>query len=265
MTNPGAVDLPLNGAVAKVPAVVETRGLSKRFGAVVASDAADLVLRAGEIHALIGPNGAGKSTIIKLITGEIQADAGTVLFDGLDVTAWPAARRVHAGLARTFQISSLALDLSALENVMLAVVGRSGTAFRFFRPALSERDLVGTAMLALEQAGIAERASVAAGTLSHGERRLLEIAIALALTPKAFLLDEPMAGLGATGSAELTRFLDTLRQTAPILLIEHDMDAVFSLADRVSVLVAGKVIASGTVDHIRGDPRVRDAYLGGDG
>lgn len=181
---------------------------------------------------------------------------------GADVAAKSVAARARAGLGRTFQISSLALEFSALRNVMLAVQSRQGSSFRFFTRAVGESGLIGPALDCLETVGLASRAQIPAGVLSHGERRLLEIAVAMALEPKLFLLDEPMAGLGSEGSRTLTAFLARLRETAPILLVEHDMDAVFALADRISVLVYGRVIASGPVEAIRRDPAVRKAYLG---
>ncbi len=245
--------------------VLAIEGLSKRFGAVIACDDVNLDLREGEIHALIGPNGAGKSTLIKQIAGEIASDAGTVHFAGVDISALDAVARARAGLARTFQVSSLAPEFSALQNVMLAVQSGAGGTFRFLGRALSDPALTEPAMAALSRAGLAERARMTASDLSHGERRQLEIAIALAMRPKAFLLDEPMAGMGPEGSKTLTGFLDGLREEAPILLVEHDMDAVFALADRVSVLVYGKVIATGGIDEIRADPQVREAYLGEEG
>lgn len=236
--------------------------LVKNFGALRATDGVTLDLRPGEIHALIGPNGAGKSTLIHQICGTVRPDSGTIRFDGEDITALGVAKRARKGLGRTFQISSIAPEFSSLRNVMLAVQARQGSSFRFFRPVATDRSLVEPAMAALERVGLASRARLPASELSHGERRQLEIAIALALGSRAFLLDEPMAGMGPEGSKTLTGFLDTLRQEAPILLVEHDMDAVFALADRISVLVYGKVIATGTVDEIRRDPAVRAAYLG---
>jgi len=250
------------GDTAAPPPVLAVSALTKRFGALVASDNVTLDLWPGEIHALIGPNGAGKSTLIKQIAGELTPDAGAVHLAGEDVTGWPAPARVHAGLARTFQVSALALEMTARQNVMLALGGIGGRAFHLFRVAARDGDLAEQAGGYLDAVGLSGRSEVAAGALSHGERRLLELAIALALQPKAFLLDEPMAGLGTTGSRELTAFLADLRHTAPILLVEHDMDAVFALADRISVLVYGRVIATGTPDAIRANPDVQDAYLG---
>lgn len=237
-------------------------GLSKSFGALRATDDVSLDLRPGEIHALIGPNGAGKSTLVNQIAGITRSDAGAIRFLGRRIDGLGVAERARLGLGRTFQISSLALDFSALRNVMLAVQSVAGSSFRFFRPIMSDRALVDPAMVALERVGLGDRARVPAAELSHGERRQLEIAIALALGSKAFLLDEPMAGMGPDGSRTLTTFLSELRREAPILLIEHDMDAVFALADRISVLVYGRIIATGTVAEIRSDAEVRRAYLG---
>ena len=236
--------------------------LAKSFGALKATDDVSLDLRPGEIHALIGPNGAGKSTLIHQICGTLTPDAGRIVFDGADITALRAPQRARLGLGRTFQVSSIAPEFSALRNVMLAVQARQGSSFRFFRPVMSDPALTEPAMAELERVGLAARAHIPAAELSHGERRQLEIAIALALGSRAFLLDEPMAGMGPEGSKALTRFLDGLRAHAPILLVEHDMDAVFALADRISVLVYGRVVASGTVDEIRANPEVRRAYLG---
>ncbi|MEQ1942404.1 ABC transporter ATP-binding protein [Mesorhizobium sp. VNQ89] len=243
-------------------AILDIRNLSKSFGGLKATDNVDLDLRAGEIHALIGPNGAGKSTLIHQVCGGIRPDAGSIRFLGKEVLGLGVAARARLGLGRTFQISSLALDFSALRNVMLAVQSRQGSSFRFFGNVIADTGLTDPARHALDRVGLAARASVPAAELSHGERRQLEIAIAVALGSRALLLDEPMAGMGPEGSRSLTRLLDTLRAEVPILLVEHDMDAVFALADRISVLVYGRVIATGTVDEIRNHPDVRRAYLG---
>lgn len=242
--------------------VLALSGLAKSFGALKVTDGVSLDLRPGEVHALIGPNGAGKSTLIHQIAGSVRPDAGDIRFLGHDVGHLSVAKRARLGLARSFQVSSLLLDFSALRNVMLALQARQGSSFRFWRPVMRDKALTDRAMAMLERVGLAGRADIAAGALSHGERRRLEIAVALGLEPKAFLLDEPMAGMGPEGSKELTRFLDGLRHEAPILLIEHDMDAVFALADRISVLFYGRIIASGSPAEIRADPQVRKAYLG---
>jgi branched-chain amino acid transport system ATP-binding protein len=242
--------------------ILKIIGLEKSFGALKATNGVTLDLHPGEIHALIGPNGAGKSTLIKQIAGEIRQDAGAIAFEGRPIDDLDAAARARIGLARTFQVSSIAPEMSALRNVMLAVEARAGRVFRFFRPVTADTGLIEAAQGHLYDAGLGERAGVRAADLSHGERRQLEFAIALAMRPKVFLMDEPMAGLSPDGSKRMTGFLDKLRATAPILLIEHDMDAVFALADRISVLVYGQVIATGTVAEIRANPEVRTAYLG---
>jgi branched-chain amino acid transport system ATP-binding protein len=242
--------------------VLALSGLAKSFGALKVTDGVSFELRPGEVHALIGPNGAGKSTLIHQIAGSIRPDAGEIHFLGYDIGHLSVAKRARLGLARSFQVSSLLLDFSTLRNVMLALQARQGSSFRFWRSVMRDRALTDRAMAMLERVGLAGRADIAAGALSHGERRRLEIAVALGLEPKAFLLDEPMAGMGPEGSKELTRFLDGLRHEAPILLIEHDMDAVFALADRISVLFYGRIIASGSPAEIRADAEVRKAYLG---
>lgn len=245
-----------------VEPVLEISNLVKSFGALRATDGVTIDLRPGEIHALIGPNGAGKSTLIHQICGTLRQDSGSIRFAGQDISGLGVAERARLGLGRTFQVSSLAPEFSALRNVMLAVQARQCSSFRFFKPVMADKTLMDAAMAMLERVELTARARIPSAELSHGERRQLEIAMALALGSKAFLLDEPMAGMGPEGSKSLTRFLDTLRQEAPILLVEHDMDAVFALADRISVLVYGRVIATGTVEEIRRDPTVRTAYLG---
>ncbi len=242
--------------------VLELEGVTRRFGAVTAAADVNLTLFPGEIHALIGPNGAGKTTLMALIAGKLAPDAGRITFRGRDVTALSVAARARLGLGRSFQVSSLIPEYSARRNVMLALQARAGHPYRFLFPVIRDRRLTEPARQILARVGLAGRASVPSAELSHGERRLLEIAVALALQPAAFLLDEPMAGMGLEGTRTLTAFLDRLRREAPILLVEHDMDAVFALADRVSVLAGGRIIASGSVAEIRADPEVRRAYLG---
>ena len=242
--------------------ILQTRGLTKSFGALKASDDVSLDLRAGEIHALIGSNGAGKTTLIAQICGGLRPDAGSVHLMGRDVTALSTRARARAGLGRTFQISALAMEDTVLQNAILGAVGASGSPWRFFRSALGDAALRDRAEAALERVGLMDHAGTRTAELSHGQRRQLEVAVALTLRPRAFVMDEPMAGLGAEGSKALTGFLDGLRAEAPILLVEHDMDAVFALADRISVLVYGQVIATGSVEDIRADARVREAYLG---
>jgi branched-chain amino acid transport system ATP-binding protein len=242
--------------------ILETRGLRKRFGALVATDDVSITLRPGEIHAIIGPNGAGKSTLIAQICGALLPDAGQVWLTGRDVTGLPTPARARAGLARTFQISQLAMEDTVLQNTALGAMAATGKTWQMLRPALSYPEIRDRAKAVLERVGLAEHARTRCAELSHGQRRQLEVAVALALRPRAFVMDEPMAGLGAEGSARLTDLLDGLRGEAPILLVEHDMDAVFALADRISVLVYGRVIASGTVAEIRANRTVREAYLG---
>ncbi|PHP27973.1 ABC transporter ATP-binding protein [Limimaricola cinnabarinus] len=242
--------------------ILDIRGLSKSFGALKATDDVTLDLRPGEIHALIGPNGAGKSTLIKQISGEIAPDAGEVRLRGRSLSGIDAAGRARMGMARSFQVSSVAPEFSVLQNVVLAAQGASGATFRFFRPVMRDAGLLETARDCIAQAGLSGRETVPAAELAHGERRKLEIAMALALRPALFLLDEPMAGMGTEGATALGDLLDALRHRAPILLVEHDMDAVFRLSDRVSVLVYGRVIATGTPDEIRTDREVQRVYLG---
>ncbi len=243
-------------------AVLSVRGLSRSFGALKACDDVTFDLRPGEIHALIGPNGAGKSTLIKMIAGNLPADHGQVFFEGNDITPLDTVHRARAGLARTFQISALAMEHTVLQNVVLGALGHRGKALRFLRPVMKDGALLSEAKSALRRVGLEDDSARRVADLSHGQRRQLEVAVALTLQPRAFLMDEPMAGLGADGSARMTGFLSALRSEAPILLVEHDMDAVFALADRISVLVYGRIIATGTVAEIRADPQVREAYLG---
>lgn len=243
-------------------ALLELRGLSKSFGGLRVTDDVSLTLHPGEIHALIGPNGAGKTTLIHQITGTLAPDAGTIRFLGADITGLPMARRARLGLARSFQITSVIPGFTARDNAALAVQAREGSSFRFFRPARREAALNDAAMAALAEVGIEARADSPAALLSHGEKRQLELAIALAMKPRALLLDEPLAGTGPEEAERLIRILSGLGARYGILLIEHDMQAVFALADRISVLTQGQVIASGTPDAIRADPRVREAYLG---
>ena len=242
--------------------LLAVEALTKRFGGVVASDAISLALPAGELHAIIGPNGAGKTTLIGELTGEIAPDAGRIRFGGRDITALPVYRRSQIGLARSFQITSLFLDFTALDNAALAVQAHAGHSFRFWRDARKDSALREPARATLSEAGLGARADVLAADLSHGERRQLEIAMALATRPRMLLLDEPMAGMGPEESARLIEILRKLKGGVTILLIEHDMDAVFALADRISVLVYGRIIASGDPAAIRADPVVRQAYLG---
>lgn len=237
-------------------------GLSKRFGGIVASDAITLQLAAGELHAIIGPNGAGKTTLIGQLSGELAPNAGTIRFAGRDITALPVHRRSRLGLARSFQITSLFLDFTVLDNVALAVQAHAGHSFRFWRDARREQALREPARRALARLGLAARADVRVSALSHGEQRQLEIAMALATKPRLLLLDEPMAGMGPDESARMVATLRELKREVAILLVEHDMAAVFALADRITVLVYGRVIASGAPAAIRADQEVKRAYLG---
>jgi branched-chain amino acid transport system ATP-binding protein len=243
-------------------ALLRIVGLTKRFGGVVASDDILLDVLAGELHAIIGPNGAGKTTLIGQLAGEIAPNSGRIHFDGRDVTALPVHSRNRLGLARSFQITSLFRDFTALDNVALAVQAHAGHSFRFWRNARSERELREPARAALVRVGLAGRADTVVASMSHGEQRQLELAMALAAKPRLLLLDEPMAGLGAEESARMVETLRALKRELTILLIEHDMEAVFALADRITVLVYGRVIASGAPADIRANPEVRQAYLG---
>jgi branched-chain amino acid transport system ATP-binding protein len=242
--------------------ILEIRGLAKRFGALRASDGIDLEIREGETHAVIGPNGAGKTTLIAQLAGGIRPDAGTVRFAGEDITALPAAARARRGLARSFQITSIYAGFSALRNVMLAVQARAGHSFRFWKAVSGDEALRAPALALLDEVGLGSRAEIQAASLAHGEQRALEIAMALATKPRLLLLDEPVAGMGAEETQRMIAFLSTLKGGKTMLLVEHDMDAVFSLADRVSVLVYGRIIATGTPPEIRANPEVRRAYLG---
>jgi branched-chain amino acid transport system ATP-binding protein len=242
--------------------LLRIEGLSKRFGGVVACDAVTLDVPAGELHAVIGPNGAGKTTLIGQLTGEVAPNAGRIRFDGRDITALPVWRRSMLGLARSFQITSLFLDFTVLDNVALAVQARTGHSFHFWRDARGEPELREPARAALARVGLSGRADAVVASLSHGEHRQLEIAMALATGPRMLLLDEPMAGMGPEESARMVALLRELKQELTILLIEHDMEAVFALADRITVLVYGRVIATGAPEAIRANPEVRQAYLG---
>ncbi|MGR3468498.1 MAG: ABC transporter ATP-binding protein [Shimia sp.] len=243
-------------------AVLRAQGLTKRFGALVASEDVSLDLQRGEVHAVIGPNGAGKSTLIAQLCGTLAPDAGSVHLLNQDVTAWDAPARAQAGLGRTFQVSALAGEDTVLQNVLLGALGATGWPWRFWGKASYDKNLRAIAEAALARVGLTEAAGQRVSDISHGQRRQLEVAVALTLAPKALVMDEPMAGMGPEGTARLTRLLADLKREVPILLVEHDMDAVFALADRVTVLVYGRVIATGTVAEVRSNPAVQDAYLG---
>lgn len=242
--------------------LLQTEGLTRRFGGLVAANAISLAVALNEVHAVIGPNGAGKTTLIGLLCGEIFPQDGRILFDGADITKLPEHRRSQLGLARSFQITSLFGGFTALDNVALAVQAHRGHSFRFWRNAHHEDVLRRPALAVLERVGLAHRAGVRVDRLSHGEHRQLEIAVALATEPRLMLLDEPMAGMGPDESAQMVRMLQKLKGSMTILLIEHDMEAVFALADRLTVLVEGRIIATGEPEAIRADAAVRQAYLG---
>jgi branched-chain amino acid transport system ATP-binding protein len=243
-------------------ALLRIETLVKRFGGLVATDRVTLDVHAGEVHALIGPNGAGKTTLVAQIAGSLRPDAGRVLFGGRHVTRWPQHARVAAGLARSYQITSIFKALDVRDNLALAVQARSGSSLSFWRPLRRETALFAAAEAVAAEVGLAGRLDAGAAQLSHGEQRALEVGLALATRPRLLLLDEPMAGAGPQESRRIVELITRLRRSAAVLLVEHDMDAVFRLADRISVLVAGSVIATGTPDHIRGDAAVRRAYLG---
>ncbi len=241
--------------------MLETQALQKSFGGVTATDQVTLQVEEGECHAVIGPNGAGKTTLIAQLSGMLAPDEGAILFNGKEITRLTAQRRSHLGLARSFQITSVFMGLSVLDNVALAVQAHAGHSFRFWRPARQDAALRGPAMEMLEKVGLQDRANGLASEMSHGERRQLEIAMALATKPQLMLLDEPMAGMGPEESGRMVQTLKGL-EGMTMLLVEHDMDAVFALADRISVMVYGRVIATGSPAEIRGNEEVRQAYLG---
>jgi branched-chain amino acid transport system ATP-binding protein len=248
--------------IAMADPLLATSGLSKRFGGLLALGEVTLSVGPGEIHAIIGPNGAGKTTLVSALAGELRPDAGMIEFAGHGISRLGPARRAALGIARSFQISSVFREFTALDNVALAVQARAGHSFRFWRPACRDRLLRAPAYAALAEVGLSDRAGTPAAALSHGERRALELAMVLASRPRLLLLDEPMAGMGAAESAEMTALLARLKGKFAIVLVEHDMDAVFALADRITVLVYGRVIASGLPLAIRADKEVRRAYLG---
>lgn len=241
--------------------LLHMRGLRKSFGGVCATDNVSLDILAGETHAIIGPNGAGKTTLVSQLSGQIRPEAGTIVFDGRDITHLPAHRRAHVGIARSFQITSVFMDLAVIDNVALAVQAHQGHSFRFWTPAATDARLTEPALDSLAAVGLSAQAGRTARDLSHGERRQLELAMALAGAPKLLLLDEPMAGMGADETARMIELLKALSGKT-VLLVEHDMDAVFALADRISVLVYGRIIATGAPDEIRANEDVRRAYLG---
>jgi branched-chain amino acid transport system ATP-binding protein len=244
--------------------LLQVRGLTKRFGALVATDALDLDITTGEVHAIIGPNGAGKTTLISQLSGALTPDAGSIRLRDSEVTRLSAHDRVRRGIARSFQVTNVFRAMSAVDNVALALQAGDGSSFRFLRPVARDRHLFIRARQLLERVGLHERADVVAGVLAHGEQRQLEVALALATRPALLLLDEPMAGMGPDESAQMVKLVGSLRSDLTIVLVEHDMDAVFRLADRISVLVYGRLLATGTAEVIRTNDDVRRAYLGTD-
>ena len=246
-------------------AILSVRGLCKSFGGVTATNKVSLDVKPGETHAVIGPNGAGKTTLVSQLSGNLFPDAGSILFKDQDITGLAAHKRAHLGLARSFQITSLVMTMSVLDNVALAVQAVSGHSFRFWSQARRQKELREPATAVLELVGLNERADTLVAALSHGERRQVEIAVALAGGADLLLLDEPMAGMGGNESVQLVRLLREIKTSKAILLVEHDMDAVFALADRISVMVNGSIIATGKPDDIRANEAVRHAYLGEEG
>ena len=242
--------------------MLQIRQLTKRYGGLLATDQLSLSLAAGELHAIIGPNGAGKTTLIAQLSGEVVPDSGAIEFDGHDITALLPAQRALRGLARSYQITSVFPEFSVLENVTLAMQAHRGHSFGFWTPMLAQPALVEPAMRAIAQAGLSQRCSSKVSELAHGERRQLELAMVLVAEPKLLLLDEPMAGMSHQESGNVVRTLQGLKGRYTMLLVEHDMDAVFALADRISVMVYGRIIASGTPDDIRNNEEVKIAYLG---
>jgi branched-chain amino acid transport system ATP-binding protein len=243
-------------------ALLSLHGLVKRFGGLTATDAVSLGIAQGEIHALIGPNGAGKTTLIHQISGALPPDEGSVTFNGRDVTRLAMHERVHAGLVRSFQVTNIFKRFTVLDNVALAVQARTGSSMRFWRPVVREAALFQEARELLARVGLADKAADTAATLAHGEQRQLEVGLALATRPRLLLLDEPLAGMGPEESERMVQLVAGLAGACTILLVEHDMQAVFRLASRISVLVSGRIIATGAPDEVRRDSEVRRAYLG---
>ena len=245
-------------------ALLRVSELRKSFGALRASDGISFDVQPGETHAVIGPNGAGKTTFISQLAGNLRPDSGRITFAGEDITELPAPRRARKGLARSFQITSVYPEFSALQNVALAIQAHAGHSFRFWRDARRDPALTVPAEKVLQDVGLSDRLEVLAANLAHGEQRQLEVAMALATGPRLLLLDEPMAGMGTEESQRMIALLSSLKRRQTIILVEHDMDAVFRLADRISVLVYGRVVATGTPEEVRANPEVRGAYLGED-
>lgn len=245
--------------------ILKVSNLSKTFGGVVATDHLNLEIKHGELHAIIGPNGAGKTTLIAQLSGETLPDSGEIIFREQNITALPPFKRSRLGIARSFQITSLMLEMDVIDNITLATLAQDNHSYKFWKPAREDNDLRKSALNALKEIGLEERAFEKVGNLSHGEHRQLEIAMALATQPHLLLLDEPMAGMGTEEGRTILQILQKLKKRKTILLIEHDMDVVFALADRITVLVYGQVIASGSPENIKEDEKVREAYLGSDG
>ena len=242
--------------------VLDLRDLNKSFGALTATNNLSLTVMPGEIHALIGPNGAGKTTLIQQIYGALKPDSGQIFLNGRDLIGLSVPERIRAGIGRSFQISNVLMDFTVMENGIIAEQARLGQSFRFLRPAFSDANLIEGASAILDRVGLLDRAHLPVGGLAHGDRRMLELALALAASPSLLLLDEPMAGAGPDEGQRMTEIIEALRGTVAILLIEHDMDAVFRLADRLTVMVEGGVIAAGTVAEISQNKVVKSAYLG---
>ena len=245
--------------------ILNVSNLSKTFGGVVATDHLNLEIKHGELHAIIGPNGAGKTTLIAQLSGETLPDSGEIIFREENITALPPFKRSRLGIARSFQITSLMLEMDVIDNITLATLAQDNHSYKFWKPARDDIDLQKSALNALKEIGLEKRAFEKVGNLSHGEHRQLEIAMALATQPHLLLLDEPMAGMGTEEGRKILKILQKLKKRKTILLIEHDMDVVFALADRITVLVYGRVIASGSPKSIKEDEKVREAYLGSDG
>ena len=242
--------------------MLEINSLVKSYGGILATDSLSFQVETGKLHAVIGPNGAGKTTLIQQISGETKPDSGSIIFDGKDITQIPIHLRSALGLARSFQITNIFSDMTTWDNVSLAVQAKTGHSFHFWKDARRDAELRDPALVVLEQVGLSARANIIAGQLSHGEHRQLEIAMALATQPKMLLLDEPMAGMGQEESTAMVEILQGLKGKLTILLIEHDMDVVFTLADQITVLVYGRKIATGFPEDIRKNPEVQAAYLG---
>ena len=245
--------------------ILNVSNLSKTFGGVVATDHLNLEIKHGELHAIIGPNGAGKTTLIAQLSGETLPDSGEIIFREENITALPPFKRSRLGIARSFQITSLMLEMDVIDNITLATLAQDDHSYKFWKPARDDINLQKSALNALKEIGLEKRAFEKVGNLSHGEHRQLEIAMALATQPHLLLLDEPMAGMGTEEGRKILKILQKLKRRKTILLIEHDMDVVFALADRITVLVYGRVIASGSPQSIKEDEKVREAYLGSDG